>query len=280
MTPREVMKIQNMEISFQSFAENDYISLTDMAKYKGAETGLIISHWLTTKYTLQFMGLWEQMHNKNFNVTEFRNIKNEVGTNGFVVSSSMWIHKTGAIGLVSKAGRYGGGTFAHKDIAFEFATWLSPEFKLYLIKEFERLKSAEYTTGKLEWNARRIISKTNYRIHTDAIKENLPQNLTEKQINFVYATEADVLNMALFGKTANLWRDENKGKRGNIRDEASILELIVLSNLENLNAEFIRQGLSQSERLRKLNQSAINQLRSLVNNPSVKKLENKFDAKN
>ena len=201
MTPIEIMRIENIEISFQSFNEKDYISLTDMAKHKGTDTGLIIAHWLTTKYTIQFMGIWEQLYNNNFNVTEFRNIKNQVGTNGFIVSSSMWINKTNAIGIKSSAGRYR-GTFAHKDIAFEFATWLSPEFKLYLIKEFERLKSAEYIGEKLEWNARRMIIKTNFRIHTDAIKERLPKNLTEKQINFVYASEADVLNMALFGKTA------------------------------------------------------------------------------
>jgi len=278
MAAREIMKIQNIEVSFQRIDEKDFISLTDMAKFKGADTGLIISHWLTTKYTIQFMGIWEQIYNENFNVTEFRNIKNEVGTNGFVVSSSMWIKKTNAIGIKSSAGRYG-GTFAHKDIAFEFATWLSPEFKLYLIKEFERLKSAEYVGEKLEWNARRLISKTNYHIHTDAIKEKLPKNLTEKQLSFVYASEADVLNVALFGKTAGEWRAENKGKRGNMRDYATILQLIVLSNLENYNAEMIREGLDQSTRLRKLNLAAIAQLKSLLNNSTVKKLDGNSSSK-
>jgi hypothetical protein len=196
--------------------EKDYISLTDMAKFKGADTGLIISHWLTTKYTIQFMGLWEQIHNKDFNVTEFRNIKNEVGTNGFVVSSSMWIKKTKAIGIKSSTGRYG-GTFAHKDIAFEFATWISPEFKLYLIKEFQRLKIEENERLAVGWDAKRMLTKINYKIHTNAIKEKivLPQKLSKKEANMTYANEADVLNMALFGMTAKRWKDKNKGKKGN-----------------------------------------------------------------
>ena len=214
------MKNKKIEIGKQiitvkfSEKENDYISLTDMAKFKGPDTGLIISHWLTTKYTAQFMGLWEQMHNKNFNVTEFSNIKNEVGTNGFVVSSSMWIKKTNAIGIRSSVGRYGGGTLAHKDIAFEFATWISPEFKLYLIKEFQRLKTEENERLTLGWDAKRMLTRINYKIHTDAIKENiiLPQKLSNKEANITYANEADVLNMALFGMTARKWKDKNKSR--------------------------------------------------------------------
>jgi len=255
--------------------ENDYISLTDMAKFKGPETGLIISHWLTTKYTIQFMGLWEQMYNKNFNVTQFRNIKNEIGTNGFVVSSSMWIKKTNAIGIRSSAGRYGGGTFAHKDIAFEFATWISPEFKLYLIKEFQRLKIEENERLSLGWDAKRMLTKINYKIHTDAIKENiiLPQKLSNKNVNITYANEADVLNVVLFGLTAKDWKNKNKNKAGNMRDYANVTQLVCLANLESLNAEFIKMGIAQKERLLKLNKTAISQMKSLLENSSVKKIE-------
>jgi len=255
--------------------ENDYISLTDMAKFKGSDTGLIISHWLTTKYTIQFMGIWEQMYNKNFNVTEFSNIKNEVGTNGFTVSSSMWIKRTNAIGIRSSVGRYGGGTFAHKDIAFEFATWISPEFKLYLIKEFQRLKFEENERMALGWDAKRMLTKINYKIHTDAIKTNiiLPQKLSNSEANITYANEADVLNVALFGMTAKQWKDKNRNKSGNMRDYADVARLVCLANLESLNAELIRRGLSQKERLITLNEIAIIQMKSLLDNPSVKKLE-------
>ncbi|MCK5475499.1 MAG: KilA-N domain-containing protein [Candidatus Pacebacteria bacterium] len=272
---KEKIEIKNKLITVSlSKNENDYFSLTDMAKFKGQDTGLIISHWLTTKYTIQFMGIWEQMHNKNFNVTEFRNIKNEVGTNGFVVSSSMWIKRTNAIGVRSSAGRYGGGTFAHKDIAFEFATWISPEFKLYLIKEFQRLKIEENKKLSLEWNLKRTLSKVNYKIHTDAIKENIiPKVISKKQAKIIYASEADILNVALFNRTAKEWRNENSGKKGNIRDYANITQLVCLSNLETLNAEFIRSGFEQQERLKKLNEIAIIQMRSLVGNKSIKKLK-------
>jgi hypothetical protein len=239
---------------------------------KAKDGEFFISDWLRNRNTVEFLGIWESINNPKFNYGEFAIIKSQAGLNNYKISAKEWVEKTNAIGLMAKAGRYG-GTYAHKDIAFEFGMWISPQFKLYLIKEFDRLKSAEYVGEKIEWNARRMISKTNYKIHTDAIKERLPKNLTEKQINFVYASEADVLNMALFGLTANAWREKNKGKKGNMRDDASILELIVLSNLENLNAEFIRQELPQSDRLRRLNQSAISQLKSLANNPSIKKLE-------
>ena len=274
MTNKKI-KIKNQLITVSlSAKEDDYISLTDMARFKGSETGLIISHWLTTKFTIQFMGLWEQMYNKNFNVTEFRNIKNEVGSNGFVVSSSMWIERTKAIGITSKAGRYGGGTFAHKDIAFEFATWISPEFKLYLIKEFQRLKVEENEKLTLGWDAKRMLTKINYKIHTDAIKESivLPQKLSKQDAEIVYANEADVLNMALFGMTAKNWKAINKNKAGNMRDYANVTQLVCLANLESINAELIRMGMSQSERLLKFNETAIVQMRSLLCNKSVGKL--------
>ncbi len=201
------------------------------------------------------MGIWEKIHNPDFNVTEFRNIKNESGSNGYVLSSKTWIKATNAIGIIAKAGRYG-GTYAHKDIAFEFASWISAEFKLYLIKEFQRLKNEELK--QLGWDVRRQLTKINYRIHTDAIKENLiPKNLTNKQVSLVYATEADVLNMALFGITAKQWQQENPEKKGNIRDYANVSQLVCLANLENLNAVFINEGMSQKERLIKLNQIAI-----------------------
>ena len=265
------IEIKGNEIAIVQSNQEDYISITDIAKYKNPETtGLVISHWMSTRYTIEFMGLWEKMHNSNFNVTEFSNIKNESGSNGFILSSKNWINSTNAIGIVSKAGRYG-GTYAHKDIAFEFASWISAEFKLFLIKEFQRLKEEEQK--QLGWDIRRNLTKINYRIHTDAIKENLiPENLSKQQINIVYANEADVLNMALFGKTAKQWRDANYDKKGNIRDYANVTQLVCLSNLENLNAVFINDGLKQSERLVKLNQIAISQMKILVDNRSVKRL--------
>ena len=213
------------------------------------------------------------MHNPDFNVTEFRNIRNESGSNGFILSSKNWINSTNAIGIISKAGRYG-GTYAHKDIAFEFASWISAEFKLYLIKEFQRLKEEEQK--QLGWDIRRNLTKINYRIHTDAIKENLiPKNLSKKQISFVYASEADVLNMALFGKTAKQWRDENHIEKGNIRDYANVSQLVCLANLENLNAVFINEGYEQNTRLKKLNQIAIQQMKILLQDHTVKVFNNK-----
>ena len=266
--------VKNVNINFFSQKEEDFISLTDIAKYKNKEaTGLVISHWLSTKYTIEFMGLWEQIHNPKFNVTEFRNIKNESGSNGYVLSSKQWISKTNAVGIISKAGRYG-GTFAHKDIAFEFASWISAEFKLYLIKEFQRLKEGENERLLLGWDAKRILTKINYKIHTDAIKEHIIPNLiTKKQIDFIYADEADVLNMALFSMTAKEWREKNKNKKGNIRDDADVRQLVCLANLESINAELIRQKLSQPERLKQLNQIAVVQMRSLVDNKTIKKLK-------
>ncbi len=265
---------QGLQIAVTKNNGEEYISLTDMAKFKDREaTGIVIAHWLSTKYTIQFMGVWEQLHNPHFNVTEFSNIKNEAGSNGFILSSSKWIQKTKAIGIRSSAGRYG-GTFAHRDIAFEFASWISPEFKLYLIKEFQRLKVEENERLALGWDTKRILTKINYRIHTDAIKKHIiPAQLSKMQANVVYANEADVLNMALFGMTAKEWRDKNSKLEGNIRDYSDVVQLVCLANLESLNAEFIRQGLSQAQRLFNLNEAAIVQMSSLLDNPSIKKLE-------
>ncbi|NLW31136.1 MAG: KilA-N domain-containing protein [Fibrobacter sp.] len=268
------MDVKGHEITVVAMQDEDYISLTDMARHKNQEsTGIVITHWMSTRYTIEFMGVWERLNNPGFNVTEFSNIRNESGSNGFVLSSRNWIEKTNAIGIVAKTGRYG-GTYAHKDIAFEFASWISVEFKLYLIKEFQRLKEEEQK--QLGWDIKRNLAKINYRIHTDAIKENLiPPELTKAQINLVYATEADVLNMALFGMTAKQWRDANPGQKGNIRDYADVNQLVCLSNMENLNALFINEGVSQPERLAKLNKIAIQQMRLLTEKPLQPLLEQK-----
>ena len=276
MKKNKTIKIEEMEIAIFSQNSEDYISLTDMARFKNAETtGLVISHWLSTRYTVEFMGLWEQLNNPFFNVTEFSYIRNESGSNGFVLSAKQWIEKTKAIGIISKTGRYGGGTFAHKDIAFEFGSWISPKFKYYLIKEFQRLKEDENERLKLNWNLQRTLAKVNYHIHTDAIKENLiPPTVTNYQQSLIYANEADLLNVALFGKTAKQWRDENNDKKGNIRDYASLEQLVVLSNLESINSVLIRQNLSQKSRLTQLNEIAITQMKSLLANTNIKKLKN------
>lgn len=274
MAKNKIINVQGLEITIISGRQEDYISLTDIAKHKNNETGLVIAHWLSTKFTIEFIGLWEQMNNPGFNVTEFSNIKNEAGSNGFILSSKQWIEKTAAIGIISKTGRYGGGTFAHKDIAFEFASWISAAFKLYFIKEFQRLKDDENDRLKLNWDLQRTLAKVNYHIHTDAIKENLiPKELDKTQISFVYANEADLLNVALFGITAKQWRDANPETAGNIRDEATIEQLVVLSNLESINAVLIHQGKSQSERLQQLNAIAITQMKSLLNSKQIKKLK-------
>jgi hypothetical protein len=233
---------------------------------------VVIIKWLSLKNTIEYVGEWEAMYNPSFNYTEFGTIKNMAGGNNFVLSVKQWIERTGAIGLTAKAGRYG-GTYAHKDIAFHFGMWISPKFQLLLVKEYQRLKNEENDRLKLEWNLQRTLAKVNYRIHTDAIKESLiPKVLSKIQINFVYASEADMLNMALFGKTAKQWRDENPAAEGNIRDEASLEQLVVLSNLESINSVLIKQALSQSERLQRLNEIAITQMRSLLDNHAVKKL--------
>jgi hypothetical protein len=268
------IKVLNKEITLYSHNQDDYICITDIARYKDAErTDYIIQNWLRNRNTIEFLGIWEQLNNPNFKPIEFDGFKKQAGLNSFILTAKKWIDSTNAIGIISKSGRYG-GTYAHKDIAFEFASWVSVEFKLYLIKEFERLKEEE--RKQLGWDIRRNLAKINYRIHTDAIKENLiPPELTKTQINKIYATEADILNMALFGITAADWRDKNSDKKGNIRDYADISQLVCLSNLENLNALFINDGLSQKERLLKLNKTAIQQMKLLTDDTLVKKLETK-----
>lgn len=271
----EINVIDN-KIGIMRIGDVDYISLTDLARYADAEEPrLPIRDWMRNKEVISYLGLWESMNNKNFKGGEFATFKNEAGSNKFKMSPQKWIKETNAIGIVSKSGRYDGGTFAHPDIAFEFASWLSPEFKLYLIKEFERLKSNEMYQQKIEWHANRLLSKLNYVVHTDAIKKYIVPKLTENQIKFVYAEEADVLNVALFGMTAKEWRESNSdlAKNGNMRDYTDLLHLIILNNLENSNAEFIRLNMTQSERLIRLNESARNQMEALMNNKNVKELE-------
>lgn len=268
------VRVENTEITVISLNEGDYISLTDMVR--DIENGFsLIEKWLRNKNTIEFLGIWEGMYNHAFNSLEFEGIKNQAGLNRFVLSVKQWVEKTGSIGITAKAGRYG-GTFAHKDIAFEFASWISPQFKLYLIKEFQRLKDEEMK--QLGWDIKRNLTKINYKIHTDAIKEYLiPPELSSRQINAVYASEADILNMALFGKTAKQWRDENPVKKGNLRDEANVSQLVCLANLETLNAHFIQEGLSQSARLEKLNRIAIHQMRLLMDDRNIQKLEDSKD---
>ncbi len=264
MSKANKIEVEGSLISVVKNQNEDYVSLTDMAKFKNAEnTGLVISHWLSTRFAIDFLGIWEQINNPDFNLTEFSNIRFNAGSNGYVLSTKQWIERTNAIGIISSAGRYG-GTYAHKDIAFEFGSWLSPEFKYYLIREYQRLKEEEQK--QLGWSAKRELAKINYRIHTDAIKQNLiPPELTAAQKSFVYADEADMLNVAMFGITAKQWRDANPDLKGNIRDYATINQLICLSNMENLNAVFINDGLAQSERLEKLNKIAIQQMKVLEN---------------
>jgi hypothetical protein len=258
---------------------NDFISLTDIAKYKSDDPTATIQNWLRNKDVIEFLGLWEQLNNPTFNPLEFEVFRNAAGSNAFTLSPQKWIRATNAVGIISKAGRYG-GTFAHKDIAFEFASWVSAEFKLYIIKDYQRLKDDENSRLALGWNLSRTLSKINYKIHTDAIKGSLiPPELSPAKISYTYASEADVLNVALFGLTAREWRDANPDSKGNIRDEATLQQLIVLSNMEAMNADFIRQGLSQSNRLVRLHQSAIQMMESLIDNPSVKALPEGGDNK-
>ncbi len=266
------LKVDNQVINYVKINDEDYISITDMLKSKDGE--FFISDWLRNRNTIEFLGIWEELHNPAFNYGEFAIIKSKAGLNSYKICVKEWASKTNAIGIVSKAGRYG-RTYAHKDIAFEFGMWISPKFKLLLIKEFERLKAEEQK--QLGWNAKRELTKINYRIHTDAIKHNLiPKQLTREQINYIYAEEADVLNMALFGTTAKKWRENNPNKDGNIRDYASIDELICLTNLENLNSVFINDGLSQAERLERLNKIAISQIK-ILSESSVQYLKNEKD---
>jgi len=254
--------VLSSDIATLKIKEEDYICITDIAKYKDdALANDIIKNWLRNRNTIEFLGIWEQLNNPDFKPVEFDGFRKDAGLNSFTMSPTKWINGTNAIGLVAKSGRYG-GTYAHKDIAFEFASWVSVEFKLYLIKEFQRLKEEEFK--QLGWDIRRNLTKLNYKIHTDAIKENLiPKELSPAQINFVYASEADLLNVALFGMTAKEWRDKNSDKKGNIRDEADVNQLICLANMESLNAHFINEGVPQKERLQKLNKIAIEQMKIL-----------------
>jgi len=274
MAKKDKIIVQGTEITVISEKESDYISLTDMAGYKdNLEARIVVSNWMSTYYTIDFLAVWEQVNNPNFNRMGFHTVRN--AESRLLLTPKRWVEMTNAIGIFSKSGRYGGGIFAHKDIAFEFGTWLSAEFKYFLIREFQRLKEDEQNNKSLEWNLQRTLSKINYRIHTDAIKEHLiPDLVTKEQINYVYANEADLLNVALFGKTAKEWREQNPNLKGNIRDYASLEQLVVLSNMESINALFIRQELKQSERLVQLNNVAITQMRSLVENKKMKLLKN------
>ena len=275
-------KVTKEQISAKGFAiqiytedfKNDYISLTDIARYKSDEPFIVINNWLRSKDTIEFLGLWESMNNINFKPIEFDRFKNEAGSNAFTLSPQKWIEKTNAIGIVCKSGRYG-GTFAHSDIAMEFASWISAEFKLYIIQDYKRLKSDENSRLSLNWNLNREISKINYKIHTDAIKTYLLNDLTESQLGFKYASEADMLNVALFNKTAKQWREENPNLKGNMRDYASLNELLVLANMESYNAVLIEKGLLQKERMIELRKLARTQIISLqnINNNDIKKLE-------
>ena len=262
------INVDGSEIQVYRIEDEDYISLTDIVR-KSENGSALIEKWLRNKNTIEFIGIWEEMYNSNFNYDEYEEILKEAGLNRFMMSVKQWVERTNSRGIIAKAGRYG-GTYAYKDIAFEFASWVSPQFKLYLIREFDRLKTEEQ--AQIGWNAKRELSKINYRIHTDAIKEYLiPAELTKQQMSIVYANEADVLNMALFGVTAKQWREANPDKDGNIRDYAGINELICLSNMENINALLIEEGMSQPERLNKLNQIAIHQMSVLNEEPANRK---------
>ncbi|MEK7064775.1 MAG: KilA-N domain-containing protein [Patescibacteria group bacterium] len=272
---QQKISVKGIQIVIFTRNERNYISLTDIARYKNAdEPKDIVKNWLRTRNTIEFLGIWEKLHNPAFKGVEFDAFKNESGSNSFVLSPQKWIEKTQAIGIISKMGRYGGGTYAHIDIAYEFASWISAEFKLFLIKEFQRLKEEENLRLALGWDLKRNLAKINYRIHTDAVKAHLvPNSLPKNKINIVYANEADVLNIALLGMTAKDWRDKNPSKEGNLRDYVNVTQLVVLSNLEGINAELIRQGLSQPNRLIQLNQIAIIQMRSLLSSSGIKKLK-------
>ena len=268
--------VKENKIGILRVGNANYISLTDLAKYQNSsDPSFTVKNWLRRINTIDYIGLWEELHNLDINLVEFDQIKTEYGKNSFAMSPTQWIKRTNAIGMVSKGGRYSIGTFAHPDIAFEFASWLSPEFKLYLITEFERLKTNEAYQKKIDWQANRILSKLNYVVHTDAVKTYIVPTLTEEQKKFVYAEEADVLNVALFGMTAKEWRESNPelAKNGNIRNYTDLLHLVILNNLQNTNAELIEEKVPQSERLVRLNNSARRQMKVLKDNRSIKDLE-------
>jgi len=267
------IEVKGQEITVFYAKEQDFISLTDIAKHKSDDPSAVIANWMRNRNTIEFLGIWESLYNPDFKPLEFEGFRKQAGLNAFTLSAKKWTETTNARGFIVKSGRYG-GTYAHKDIAFKFASWISVEFELYMVKEFQRLKEAE--TNELDWDVKRQLTKINYRIHTDAVKENLiPKNLTPKQTGIVYANEADVLNMALFGKTAKQWREESPDKQGNIRDYANVSQLVCLVNLENLNAVFINEGYEQSLRLEKLNQIAIQQMKILLQQDTPKFLEEK-----
>ena len=270
------MIVKETKIGVMKIGYTNYISLSDLAKYqKSSDPSFTVKNWLRRVSTIDYIGLWEQIHNVDFNLVEFDQIKKEYGRNSFAMSPTQWVRRTNAIGIISKGGRYSVGTFAHPDIAFEFASWLSPEFKLYLITEFERLKANEALQAQSDWRANRLLAKLNYVIHTDAIKSYIVPELSEEQKRFVYAEEADVLNVALFGMTAKEWRDNNSelAKEGNIRDYADLLQLVILNNLQNTNSNLIEEKVPQSERLLRLNNIAKRQMEILKNNKNIIKLE-------
>lgn len=261
-----IINANGIDIRVSSTNESDYISLTDIARKRNPEFPAdVVKNWMRSRSTIEFIGLWEQLNNPDFKLVEFDQFKQEAGSNAFVLTPQKWISATNAIGIISKSGRYG-GTFAHSDIAFEFASWISPEFKLYIIKDYQRLKADESHAKAIDWNVKREIAKSNYRLHTDAIKEAMAPNLTPQQISYTYASEADMINVALFGVTASQWRAANTKMKGNIRDNASIEQLIVLANLECLNADYIQEGLTQRDRLIRLNKAAAFQLKALSQN--------------
>jgi len=272
---KQVLLVNDRQITILKENQQDYISLTDMVR--DMENGsALIEKWLRNKNTIEFLGIWEEIHNPDFNSPEFGGIRNLAGLNRFVLSVRQWVEKTGSKGIIAKAGRHG-GTYAHQDIAFEFASWISPQFKLYLLKEFQRLKAAEYYL--MGWDIRRNLAKINYRIHTDAVQEHLiPEELSPTQMNSVFASEADLLNLALFGRTASQWREESTGHKGNIRDEADVSQLLCLANLESLNAHLIKQGLSQAERLEILNRTAIQQMILLTSDRRVRQMQSLVGA--
>ena len=273
-TKQTSIEVQGISVTILKRDKQDYISLTDIARHRNAqEPFAIINNWMRGRSTIEFIGLWEKLSNPGFKPLEFERFRTEAGSNYFVLSPQRWIEATNAIGIISKSGRYG-GTYAHREIAFEFASWISSEFKLYLIKEFQRLKDEENDRLKLDWNLQRTLAKINYRIHTDAIKETLiPPAVTPAQANLVYASEADLLNVALFGRTAKQWRDAHPDADGNLRDDATLEQLVVLTNLESLNSVLVRQGLPAPERLLKLNEIAITQMRTLLTEPNLKRLK-------
>jgi len=273
MAKKEIINVKGTEITIISQQERDYICITDIAKYKSDDPAGVIGNWMRNRNTVEYLGFWETLYNPNFKLLEFEGFRREAGLNAFTLSPQKWIETTNAIGLISKSGRYG-GTYAHKDIAFKFASWISIEFELYIVKEFQRLKEDELRQKSLEWNLQRTLSRINYRIHTDAIKEHIiPNIVTKEQISYTYAEEADLLNVALFGMTAKQWRDINPGLKSNIRDYATLEQLVVLSNMESINALLIQQKMTQGERIVQLNKVAITQMRSLTDYKSKIKIK-------